>query len=316
MTVHDGMSDVNEDAFCDGGSSPPIALSVNPSGIPHELREPDQWVLWQWWYDAQAAKWKKPPCAGVRTFASAYNYYSRIHEHDGIGFQLIPGDGFTVIDLDHCLHDGTLDTDAARIVDTLDSYTEVSPSGCGVHIWIRASIPASVKNLPCHIEMSSGEDGRQRYITCTGGVYHDAPIRACQQAATALYERYWPDTPVPVIGPPQGTVASTGHLYTDDALLDIARSQRHMSRRARFIQLFDEGRWEGSYPSQSEADSALAYDLAWFTGPDAERVERLFGMSGLGQRDKWQGRRDYREKTCTRAIDRMKFYNVAKVENR
>ena len=60
------------------------------------------------------------------------------------------------------------------------------------------------------------------------------------------------------------------------------------------------GEWEGRYPSQSEADLALCGALAFWTGRDAGRVERLFQLSGL-MRPKWE-RDDYRQRTIDAAI--------------
>ena len=42
-------------------------------------------------------------------------------------------------DVDGCVHDGKLDEWAQEIVDELDSYTELSPSGTGIHIFFLAS---------------------------------------------------------------------------------------------------------------------------------------------------------------------------------
>ncbi|MBF6600356.1 MAG: AAA family ATPase [Dehalococcoidia bacterium] len=50
-----------------------------------------------------------------------------------------------------------------------------------------------------------------------------------------------------------------------------------------------EGNWEAAYPSQSEADLALVGSLAFWTGGDAEQIDRLFRASGLF-RDKWDER--------------------------
>lgn len=41
------------------------------------------------------------------------------------------------------------------------------------------------------------------------------------------------------------------------------------------------------YPSQSEGDLALCRILAFWTGRDAPRIERMFRRSGLYRRDKW-----------------------------
>src|SRR5262249_15610356 len=56
----------------------------------------------------------------------------------GVGFVVTPDDPFTGIDLDDCRdpETGTLAPWAAEIVDLFRSYTEASPSGTGVRIWI------------------------------------------------------------------------------------------------------------------------------------------------------------------------------------
>ena len=65
--------------------------------------------------------------------------------------------------------------------------------------------------------------------------------------------------------------------------------------------------WKGdvsAYPSQSEADLALCNLLAFWTGGDAARIDRLFRQSGL-MRAKWDERRGgqtYGERTIATAI--------------
>ncbi|MGF5695125.1 hypothetical protein ACQE7U_28730, partial [Klebsiella pneumoniae] len=49
------------------------------------------------------------------------------------------------------------------------------------------------------------------------------------------------------------------------------------------------GEWRGRYPSQSEADLALAAHLMWRTGNDLALADRLFRQSGL-YRKKWDER--------------------------
>lgn len=43
-----------------------------------------------------------------------------------------------LVDVDDCIVNGKLDARGQDIVDTLDSYTELSPSGNGIHIFILA----------------------------------------------------------------------------------------------------------------------------------------------------------------------------------
>ena len=84
----------------------------------------------------------------------------------------------------------------------------------------------------------------------------------------------------------------------DQELLDRARAVRNGTE---FSRLYDAGDWEGRYPSQSEADLALSCMLAFWTGRDAGRIDRLFRSSGL-VRPKWEERGDYRTKTIDAAI--------------
>jgi len=72
------------------------------------------------------------------------------------------------------------------------------------------------------------------------------------------------------------------------------------------------------YPSdsdvfqRSDADLALCAFLAFWTGRDSSRMERLFRQSGL-MRDKWSARPDYRAMTIGKALSGSgAFYNVVK----
>ncbi len=68
---------------------------------------------------------------------------------------------------------------------------------------------------------------------------------------------------------------------TEGETLQIAR---HAKNGATFDKLWN-GNWTG-YPSHSEADLALCMNLAFWTGKDADLMDKLFRQSGL-MRDKW-----------------------------
>ena len=89
----------------------------------------------------------------------------------------------------------------------------------------------------------------------------------------------------------------------DPAVIEKASQARGGER---FRQL-----WAGdasAYTSRSEADFALASKLAFWCGPDADRIERLMRQSGL-VRPKWD-RRDYLSRTIANALkDRTEFYS-------
>lgn len=93
-------------------------------------------------------------------------------------------------------------------------------------------------------------------------------------------------------------------LALDDAeLLERARAARN---GATFERLYGGDAY--GYSSQSEADQALANLLAFWAGPDPERIDWLFRGSGL-MREKWE-RSDYRSRTIARALEgRTEFYS-------
>lgn len=84
----------------------------------------------------------------------------------GIGYVFTIGAGVIGVDLDDCFDDaGRLSDDARQIVQMLNSYTERSPSGKGLHILACGSIPHSVKKPG--FEMYN----ELRYFTVTGNQY-------------------------------------------------------------------------------------------------------------------------------------------------
>jgi primase-polymerase (primpol)-like protein len=97
----------------------------------------------------------------------------RAEEHGlGIGFVFSSGDPFVGVDLDKCRNaeTGEVEQWAQEIIEELDSYTEVSVSGTGVHIIAKGKPPASISKTLSEfggkIEMYSQE----RFFTVTGNV--------------------------------------------------------------------------------------------------------------------------------------------------
>jgi len=94
------------------------------------------------------------------------------HGYDGIGFVFTPEDDLCGVDLDGCLdpETGEIESWAAEIIEELDSYTEISPSGTGVHILMRATLPEG-RNRKGRFEAYD----RGRYFTVTGKHLSDTP---------------------------------------------------------------------------------------------------------------------------------------------
>lgn len=259
------------------------------NNIPDELKQLKQWVCWS------GSKLPKNPRTGGNAMSnnpSTWGTYFdaleavKTHKFDGIGFMFAPP--YFGVDLDKCIGD---DDFVDEFVDTLQSYTEYSKSGTGIHIICRGSLPTGARRKGS-VEMYS----EGRFFIMTGNVYRGLkPIEECTETIKILHAKY--------LSEPQST--STNKAYEklnmeDDEVLELARSA---ANGALFATLFD-GIWQGIYNSQSEADLALCNALAFWTQRDYQQMDRLFRASRL-YRKKWDENRGgltYGQKTLERAI--------------
>jgi hypothetical protein len=66
---------------------------------------------------------------------------------EGIGFMFRAGGGLAGIDLDDCMANGTTNDDALEVVRSLNSYSEISPSGTGIKIIVKGSKPENAGSV-------------------------------------------------------------------------------------------------------------------------------------------------------------------------
>ena len=260
--------------------------------FPAELRSRRQWVLW-----AVEERDGKPTKVPRRVNAPASNAsstdpatWSSFDEAvaaladatpagiSGVGFVFTSDDPFAGVDLDKCMGpDGHLVPAAQLIVDQLSSYTERSPSGEGLHIIVRADLAGGRKAMQewgGHLEMYP--DGR--YFTVTGDHLEGTP--ATVEERQLQLEKLLPAKPK---APAAARMPAGGFDGDDLELLEKARAARN---GLRFHQLYDAGDTSSNDGDASAADLALCGLLAFWTGRDAVRMDRLFRGSGL-MREKW-----------------------------
>ena len=230
-------------------------------------------------------------------FAMAYRAL-QTGRYDGIGFEFGVYEPETLrvagIDLDHVVRaDGTLEPFALKIVEEMNSYTEYSPSGTGLHILCKVKLSAigNKKGLEndCAIEMYN----HGRYFTITGQVYgEERAIAERTEEYRKLHEKYFAvpqKAEAPKVSNSPVMHPRVEELSDRDLLDKMFNSQKGYE-----IQRLFSGDYSG-YPSHSEADLALIAHLLFWTGGDEVRADRLFRESGL-MRSKWD-RTDYRMKT-------------------
>ena len=163
--------------------------------IPADLQACPQWVVWKAVPNPKKGKSDKIPLhpgkgygasstnpATWGTFAQAAafcrGWLGKEHTHKlkngntltgpvcGVGFVLTIADPFVGIDLDNCFtQEGQLLPWAQEIVGTVQSYTEISPSGVGIRIFTKGKLPGEA----CRVDsIEVYEQGR--YLTVTGRV--------------------------------------------------------------------------------------------------------------------------------------------------
>lgn len=106
------------------------------------------------------------------TFDDAVSFAER-NGLPGVGFVFSSGDPYAGVDLDNAVNpDGSLKPWAAEIVAELDSYTEYSQSGTGVHIIVKGKVPRGTraKYEDGEVEVYSTE----RFFVMTGKVVGEA----------------------------------------------------------------------------------------------------------------------------------------------
>ena len=218
----------------------------------------------------------------------------------GAGFVFTEAGGIVGVDIDHCRNeDGTFTEAAQAILGKYPSYTEISPSGAGLHIFYRGVMPdKGNKNSATGVEMYASA----RYFTMTGNRLEGTPevIADGAQALPWIHENYIARKQV---RKRKAKKAARRVVLSDEQVLEKART----AQNAEDFTVLWEGRWQDKFASQSEADLALCCALAFWTGRDKEQMDRLFRQSALSRIDiriAPCGRRDLRRRTLEQAIAR------------
>ncbi|MDG0950015.1 phage/plasmid primase, P4 family [Bacillus paranthracis] len=261
----------------------------NFNEIPAELKALPQWILWK--FEMRNGKQTKVPCqfngemarANDRrtwsTFATAVKFYLE-GDYDGIGFVFSRQDNYIGIDIDKCVTDRKTNAFATEIIDTLDSYTEFSPSEKGIHIIIKGSLPQSVlgtgrKNTKHGLEIYS----YGRFFTFTGNRENSNDIYDRTDELEEVFEQYFDDSDI------QGRVN----------LAEFEKDEIKISNESLWEKMFrskngDEIRslYNGNLinDDHSASDLALCNHLAFWTGKSATRMDSMFRETSL-IRDKW-----------------------------
>ena len=277
------------------------------SRLPVELQQRAQWCL---------AGPDKAPCLVGQTglynasptmgpwldFATACHYAQQYQCH--IGYILTQDDPFTCIDMD--VKDAeSRDKDGqvipleqrtpqshldfySGVVQFANSYTELSASGKGLHVWVHGSIGAGRRGKGMEVY------SQERFIICTGNslagmVYHNllgkvVPSITLEGVLPVVNGDMILQSLVQELGVATSSIELTEveQKLTDAEIWSRATTAGNGEK---FIDLCA-GRWQGHlFPSQSEADLALM-SMFTFYSKSNEQCRRMFRLTELGKRAK------------------------------
>ena len=277
--------------------------------LPKELKENALFCLWK--YEMRNGRKTKVPYQtnGKRADSSNKACFSDFdtvanltQSYDGIGMGMFQP--FVAVDIDHCVDGGKLSDMATDIVETLNSYTEYSPSESGVRIVAKADtlsydkVKYYINNQKIGLEVYVA-GMTNKFVTLTGNTICKAPIAERTNEIMAILDKYM-QKPVVALNPKK----IVGSYLSDESIIEKSAKSKQGEK---FSAL-----WNGEFEtSHSEADQALCAVLAFWCGGDTEQMDRLFRKSKL-YREKWE-RNDYREMTLQKALMQTKeFYKPVK----
>jgi hypothetical protein len=167
----------------------PNTVQLIPENIPDELKARPQWVNWRW--EKRYGKDTKPPInpktgwyasptdpKSWGTFTEAVKRYQDNPKIDGIGFVFLANDPYAGVDLDDCRDPktGSIEPKPLKIIETLGTYTEISPSATGAKAILKGGLPEGFshgggKNEATKIEVYD----KARYFCITGNLLNGSP---------------------------------------------------------------------------------------------------------------------------------------------
>lgn len=291
-----------------------MPLSVNVDSIPEELKNIPNWVLWK--LEERGGEKTKIPYQvnGKRADSTDPNtwgnfeviyetYQGNGEKYSGIGFCLSEETGIIGVDWDKVKKPDTEEWNDETLSEImgLGSYAELSQSGTGAHVLIKAVIPGPRRRKD-NLEMYSGarwSDEENRYIkgrffVVTGSHIKSSPaeIRENQEAINELYKKRFGDAEQKKTK--KETQPITSPKLTNEEIIDIASRAKNGYK---FKRLYN-GDTSG-YKSDSDADLAFCSMLAFYT-QDYRQIESIVFKSGM-YREKWN-RSDYKDRTINAAL--------------
>ena len=247
---------------------------------------------------------------------------------NGLGLMLERKNKIVCVDVDHCLENDKPNRTATKVLEKIQTYTEISQSGTGLHFFGRGTMPKSSVKFKSpfddgtHIEMYAGMDDKNdggRFIALTSNVYEGRKtLQDIQGGIDWLLsmapagKAKAPDKDNHSILPPvaikentDDTITVSGVTYTADDIPALINERQTGTKQFKWHNLFYEGDLDAYDNDQSRADSALCSILCFWCHGKPALIDKVFRQSAL-MRNKWdekrQGAKTYGELTIENAL--------------
>ena len=288
--------------------------------IPTMLKEHRNWVVWGVAYALPKAPYNpasllsgKPQLAkaGIRETWSDYQTAVECVKQglaEGVGYQF-DGSGIYGVDLDNVLDkSGKLTNEAIDIIYKLDSYTEYSPSGTGVHIIVKAPSAEITRHRKKDYFLEIY--GKDRYFTVTGnicGCYKDIATRTME--LQEIHNKFL--TPAVSNKTVTSIMPTASDNSTHERFIDMG-----LKRDKVFNVLWCGDRRHGN---ESADDIALMNKLAYWCNADTNAMIQAFlrspyySQKGDTHKKKCQ-RSDYLSNTAKNSSDTVRSTAIADYE--
>lgn len=304
---------------------------MNYSAIPADMVRLPNWVARQgkipYGINGKPAKTNTPSTWSTLQKVEAF-LNGAPPAYNGIGFVLERKNKIVCVDLDHCLENGKPNRTARKVLEKLDTYTEISQSGTGLHLFGRSTMPkSSVKYKSpfddgTDIEMYAGLDNENnsgRFIALTADIYEGRKtLNDIQEGIDWLLsmapagKAKVPDKDNHSILPPvaikentDDTITVNGATYTADDIPALINERQTGAKRFTWHNLFREGDLTAYDGDHSRADSALCSILCFWCHGKPALIDKVFRKSKL-MREKWdrktQGAKTYGALTIENAL--------------
>lgn len=309
--------------------------SVNYDNIPQELKELNNWCAWTPILQNEN-KYEKTPVTLNNSEFRATNSLMYAKSNDSatwcdfekakelieeankktagkiFGLNFAVCFPYVIFDFDQCINENKeINKFVLDFIRQLNTYTEISNSNKGIHCIAKVSTHLENRSKNKELFDRVGTDIEiftEKHFCClTGDIYENKnTIEERTEEIQKFYEEYYSKKHKEKNITTSAENNHIGNELTVKEIIELASTKS--KNKELFKKLFD-GDFS-DYPSQSEADSAFMFTLAFWCAKDKQKMDTIFKLSKL-YREKYDEKHfsdgaTYGEKLIEKACERVK----------